>query len=183
MHKDIKWANKELKGLTHEDLEKIKVSDIVRSENGRQTISQNSSFESRQKAGMTNVKTGHIKQLGKTYGPITAITINKDQGKKNAESGHMKSIQPLGASIGGKVGGAVLRDSGKLLEHSKLGNEANQQKYGERIIGKNLITGECWEYISKHEASRDTDVPTCTIRKILKGDQPKTKTGWTFYEK
>ena len=183
MQKNIKWANKELPGLTHENLLEITIADMARSENGKQTISQNSSFESRQKGGMTNVETGHIKQLGETYGPIIATTINKDQGKKNAKSGHMKSIQPLGASIGGKKGGAVLRDSGKLLEHSKLGNEVNQQKYGERIIGENLITGECWEYISKHEAERDTGVPTCTIRKILKGDQPKTKTGWTFYEK
>jgi hypothetical protein len=111
-----------------------------------------------------------------------ALKYSKDQGKKNAESGHMKSIQPLGCSIGGKVS-ASRKPKEHFIEIGKIGNEVNQQKYGERIIGENLITGECWEYISKHEASRDTDVPTCTIRKILKGVQPQTKTGWTFYEK
>lgn len=120
-----------------------------------------------------------LKQLN---GLIAATEINNQQGKKNAESGHMKSIQPLGCSIGGKVS-ASRKTKEHFIEIGKLGNEVNQQKYGERIIGENLITGECWEYISKHEAERDTNVPTCTIRKILKGDQPKTKTGWTFYKK
>ena len=118
----------------------------------------------------------------KDNGVFAATQINNKQGQKNASSGHMKSIQPLGCSIGGKVS-AGRKPKEHFIEIGKLGNEANQQKYGERIIGENLITGECWEYISKHEAERDTNVPTCTIRKILKGDQPKTKTGWTFYKK
>jgi hypothetical protein len=120
----------------------------------------------------------------KNNGKFAATEINNQQGQKNKKSGHMSKIQKLSdCSAAGKIGGVILRDSGKLKEHGKLGNEANQQKYGDRIIGENLITGECWEYISKHEAERDTNVPTCTIRKILKGDQPKTKTGWTFYKK
>ena len=118
----------------------------------------------------------------KLNGLNAALNVNNKQGQKNAESGHMKSIQPLGASIGGIVS-ASKKTKEHFIEIGKLGNEVNQQKYGERIIGENLITGECWEYISKHEAERDTDVPTCTIRKILKGDQAKTKTGWTFYKK
>jgi hypothetical protein len=120
-----------------------------------------------------------LKQLN---GLIAATEINNQQGQKNAESGHMKSIQPLGCSIGGTIS-ASRKTKEYFIEIGKLGNEVNQQKYGERIIGENLITGECWEYISKHEAERNTGVPTCTIRKILKGNQPKTKTGWTFYEK
>jgi hypothetical protein len=124
----------------------------------------------------------HKSLTSKENGLYVATQINNKQGQKNAKSGHMKSIQPLGCSIGGKVS-ASKKPKEYFTEIAKLGNEANQQKYGERIIGENLITGECWEYISKHEASRDTNVPTCTIRKILKGDHPKTKTGWTFYEK
>lgn len=120
--------------------------------------------------------------LKKLNGLIAATEINNQQGQKNAKSGHMKSIQPLGCSIGGKVS-ASRKSKQHFIEIGKLGNEANQQKYGERIIGTNLITGESWEYISKHEAARDTNVPTCTIRKILKGQQPKTKTGWTFIKK
>ena len=92
----------------------------------------------------------------------------------------MKSIQRLGCSIGGKIGGIVTRDNGKLKEISLLGNEANQQKYGIRIIATNLLTEESWEYISISEAERDLKIQATIIRKILKGLQPKTKTGWTF---
>lgn len=118
----------------------------------------------------------------KINGLNAALNVNNQQGQKNAATGHMKSIQPLGCSIGGKVS-ASKKPKEHFIEIGKLGNQANQQKYGERIIGENLITGECWEYISKHEAERDTGIPTCTIRKILTGKQPKTKTGWTFYKK
>lgn len=119
----------------------------------------------------------------KNNGTKAATEINHHQGKKNAESGHMKNIQKIGAPIGGKIGGVITRNSGKLKENGKLGNEANQQLYGTRIIAYNEKTEECWEYISMHEAARDTDVPTCTIRKILRGDQPKTRTGWYFQKK
>ena len=118
----------------------------------------------------------------KINGLNAALNVNNKQGQKNAKSGHMKEIQKIGCSIGGKVS-ASKKPKEYFIEIAKLGNEANQQKYGERIIGTNLITGESWEYISKHEAARDTDVPTCTIRKILRGQQPKTKTGWTFTQK
>jgi hypothetical protein len=148
MHKDIKWADKELKGLSHDDLLKLNVKHFTSKENGK----------------------------------YAATEINNQQGQKNAESGHMKSIQPLGCSMGGKVS-ASRKTKEHFIEIGKLGNEVNQQKYGQRIIGTNLITGECWEYISKHEAERDTNVTTCTIRKILRGLQPKTKTGWTFQYK
>ena len=116
----------------------------------------------------------------KQNGLLAATLINKNQGKKNAKSGHMKSIQRLGCSIGGKIGGIVTRDNGKLKEISLLGNEANQQKYGIRIIATNLLTEESWEYISISEAERDLKIQATIIRKILKGLQPKTKTGWTF---
>lgn len=115
----------------------------------------------------------------KINGLNAALNVNNKQGQKNAENGHMKEIQKIGCSIGGKKTG-LSKSKEYLKEIGKLGNEVNAQKYGERIIGTNLITGECWEYISKHEAARDTNVPTCTIRKILNGLQPKTKTGWTF---
>lgn len=151
--------------MKKEDIEKIlKEADTVL---GNYTDKQNQWFHS---------------EKHKINGSKAANTINKNQGKKNAQSGHMKEIQKIGCSIGGKIAG-LSKSKEYLKEISKLGNEANAQKYGERIIATNLITGECWEYISKHEAARDTNVPTCTIRKILKGLQPKTKTGWTFYEK
>jgi hypothetical protein len=117
-----------------------------------------------------------LKQLN---GLIAATEINNQQGQKNAESGHMKSIQPLGASIGGKVS-ASRKSKEHFIEIGKLGNEVNQQKYGVRIIATNLLSEECWEYISIREAERDLKIQAPIIRKILKGNQPKTRCGWTF---
>lgn len=122
----------------------------------------------------------HEKIVKQTNGKLAATIVNKNQGKKNAKNGHMKEIQKIGASLGGKVGGVVTRDSGKLKEHSKLGNEANQQKYGKRIIAYNQNTEECWEYISIRECERDLKIQAPIIRKIIKGNQPKTKCGWSF---
>jgi hypothetical protein len=68
MHKDIKWANKELPGLTHEDLENIKVSDIIRSENGRQTINQNRTIESCSKGGKIGGPIGGAKSRDEKTG-------------------------------------------------------------------------------------------------------------------
>ncbi len=118
----------------------------------------------------------------KNNGTLAATQINNKQGEKNAASGHMKEIQKIGCSIGGTISGNA-KSKSYLKRIGKLGNEVIQQVYGKRIIGTNLITGESWEYISNHEAERDTGVPTCTIRKILRGEQSKTKTGWTFSEK
>ena len=113
-------------------------------------------------------------------GLYAATQINKNQGKKNAESGHMKLIQPLGSSLGGKIGGIITRDNGKLKENSILGNRANAEKYGVRIYATNLNTEEIWEYISIREAERDLKIQAPIIRKILRGLQPKTRCGWTF---
>jgi hypothetical protein len=113
-------------------------------------------------------------------GLYTATKINKNQGKKNAESGHMKSIQPLGASLGGKIGGVITRDNGKLKQNGILGNQANAEKYGVRIYATNLNTKEVCEYISIREAERSLSIQAPIIRKILRGLQPKTRCGWTF---
>jgi hypothetical protein len=116
-------------------------------------------------------------------GKFAALEVNKNQGKKNADSGHMKKIQKLGSSLGGKIGGIITRDNGNLMIATKKANEANKQKYGIRIVAENINTGECWEYISIGEAERDTKTQAPIIRKIMKGLQPKTKTGWIFYKK
>jgi hypothetical protein len=73
MHKNIKWANKELKGLSHDKLNELTTQKLTRIENGKQTISNNSSFEARQRGGLTNVQTGHISNLGSVWGPINAL--------------------------------------------------------------------------------------------------------------
>ena len=122
----------------------------------------------------------HEKIVKQINGKFAATVVNKNQGKKNAKSGHMKKIQKIGASIGGKIGGVVTKNSGKLKEHSKLGNEANQQKHGKRIIAYNQNTEECWEYISIRECERDIKIQAPIIRKILRGEQLKTRCGWIF---
>lgn len=108
-----------------------------------------------------------------------AKNINKTQGKKNAASGHMKRIQKIGCSIGGKKSG-INKSKQYLLKIGEIASESNRQKYGVRIIATNLNTKECWEYISIREAERDLDIQAPIIRKILRGKQPKTRCGWTF---
>jgi hypothetical protein len=128
------------------------------------------------------LKINHKSITSKENGLRVATTINKNQGKKNAKSGHMKYIQKIGCGIGGSVAGKN-KTKEYLKEIGELGNQGNIQKYGISIIGENLITGECWEYPSIGEAERDTNVQSAIITKILRGKQPKTRSGWTFYKK
>lgn len=115
----------------------------------------------------------------KMNGIKAALEVNNNQGKKNAESGHMSRIQKIGCSIGGNNSGK-LKSKSYLKKIGLLGNEANQQKYGVRIIATNLLNEKSWEYISIREAERDLNIQAPIIRKILKGLQPKTRCGWTF---
>lgn len=106
MHKNIKWANKELPGLTHEDLLKITIADMTRSENGKQTIAVNSSFQSRSKGGQKNKNTGHISKLGKKYGAINALKGGTTQEIRLMGAKAMKekaSIKILQLSLDGKL--------------------------------------------------------------------------------
>jgi hypothetical protein len=73
MFKNIKWANKELPGLSHDELNELTYQQLTRSENGKQTIEKNSSYEARSKGGQTNRDSGHISNLGKHWGPINAL--------------------------------------------------------------------------------------------------------------
>ena len=118
----------------------------------------------------------------KNNGILAATQVNLNQGKINAESGHMSNIQKIGCSIGGTISGNN-KTIEYLTEIGRLGNKANIEKHGVSIIGENLITGECWEYPSIGEAERDTNVQSAIITKILRGKQPKTRSGWTFYKK
>jgi hypothetical protein len=146
MHKDIKWANKELKGLTHDILNDLTAQKLSRIENGK----------------------------------IAATMINSNQGKKNAKSGHMKSIQKIGCSLGGVKGGIVTRDSGKLKIATKLANEANIQKYGTRIVATNINTNKRIDFLSIRQAEKHLKIQAPIIRKIIRGLQEKTRCGWTF---
>ena len=113
-------------------------------------------------------------------GTIAASKVNNEQGKKNAKSGHMKSIQSLGASLGGKIIAMKNVKSGELKKRGLNGARANKEKYGIRISSTNLITGESVEHISIGEAESYTKVQSVIITKILRGLQPKTRNGWVF---
>jgi hypothetical protein len=121
----------------------------------------------------------HNQLTSKENGLLAATKINKNQGKKNVESGHMKTIQKIGCSIGGTISGNN-KTKAEMKAISLLGNKANAEKYGTRIYASNLNTNKYLEYISIREAERDLQIQAPIIRKILKGLQPKTRCGWTF---
>jgi ABC-type cobalt transport system substrate-binding protein len=171
--------NIKIKGLDENDLGKLSIQYLTRVENGKATIGNNVSFEGRKKAGLKNKETGHIQSIGKEYGPLVGKVWGKINGKKNVESGLMERIQKIGAPIVVKVSGNN-KTKKQLKKLSQLGNEANQQKHGKRIIAYNENTEECWEYISIRECERDLKIQAPNIRKILKGTQPKTRCGWIF---
>lgn len=87
MHKNIKWANKEIKELSHNKLNELTAAKLTRIENGKTTIGKNASKEGRIKAGETNIKTGHIQALGTEWGQYCGKTYGKKNGKRVAATG------------------------------------------------------------------------------------------------
>ena len=69
----------------------------------------------------------------KEVGSITG----KINGRKNADSGHMKAIQKIGASIGGKKSG-LSKSKEYLKEIGKIASKSNAEKHGVRIYATNL---------------------------------------------
>jgi nitrogen fixation protein len=58
--------------------------------------------------GLNSVASGHLKRISNLPQTIEARKKNGlIQGRRNADTGHMKSIQKIGASLGGKIGGAI----------------------------------------------------------------------------
>ena len=107
-----------------------------------------------------------------------ATTINKHQGRKNAESGHMSELGKKYANIGGSV---MTPKKQKHLENvSKLGNQANIKKYGHSIKAINLKTKEesCFESIGL--ASRQLSINKRLILNCLQNKQTQTK-GYMFF--
>jgi hypothetical protein len=142
-------------------------------------------IEHGRKIGKQNIESGHLsklhelygKDLGKKWGKIGAkVVVDNKLGIHSASKEQRKEW----ASIGGKVGGVVLRDSGKLLQYSKLGNEANIKKYGKKVFANNIKTYEVKSFDSIRQAAKYSNIQGVVIRKILRGLQPKTRCGWIF---
>lgn len=92
MHKDIKWGNKELKDLSHDELNKYSIAYLQSIQNG---------IDARDSGQLQSVAhLGGKKTLGSgDYTYIQSMGGNVI-GKQNVESGHLKSI----CSDGGKAG-------------------------------------------------------------------------------
>lgn len=135
--------------------------------------------------GRQNVESGHIKSLGDKWGKIVGKKYGKEAGIKvfNEKLGiHSCSVEQRKewASIGGKVGGKITALNYDMKKLSKLGQEANIKKYGKKLYAHNIKTFESIEFDSIGRAEKYCDVPSVTITKILRGLQPRTRTGWVF---
>ena len=86
MHKNIKWANKELPGLSHEDLVKLNSSKIGKIEGGKTT-------------GNIHKESGHIQRLNNfAREEDQRSEAGKLGGAKNVETGWIKEFGKIGTS-------------------------------------------------------------------------------------
>ena len=67
-----------------------------------------------------------------------------------------------------------------MKSFSKLGNDANIKKHGKPLLAHNLLTHEIKQFDSIGQAEKYCNVQSVIITKILRGLQPKTRTGWVF---
>jgi hypothetical protein len=80
--------NIKIEGLDENNLDKLSIQYLTRIENGTNNpASKVATFESRQKGGLTNVETGHISNLGSTYGPAIGKKYGPKNGRKVGSSG------------------------------------------------------------------------------------------------
>jgi hypothetical protein len=91
---------------------------------------------------------------------------------------HSYEMQKLGCSIGGKI--STMNYSSDFLKSiSPLGNKANIEKYGKKVITTNIKTNESFTFHSIREAERVLNIQAPLIRRCLNNLQPKSK-GYTF---
>jgi len=137
------------------------------------------------KIGKQNIESGHLsklhqlygKDLGKNWGKVGAkVVVDNKLGIHSASKQQRKEW----GSIGGKVGGKATSLKYDMKVISKLGNQANVEKYGKKVFANNIKTYEVKSFDSIRQAERYCDIQAPIIRKILKGLQPNTRCGWTF---
>ena len=125
MHKNIKWADKEIKGLSHNKLNELTAQTLTRIENGKQTIGTNACYKGRSKGGLKNKETGHIQSIGKEWGQFCGKTYGKKNGKKVAATG-------LGAKAMKDKYSAPIKQfdmNGKLVAEWDSINDAKRSKH------------------------------------------------------
>lgn len=137
------------------------------------------------KIGKINIESGHLNKLHKLYGKDLGKNWGKVGAKKVLENklgihSASKEQRKEWASIGGKVGGKIKASKYDMKALSKLGNDANVKKYGKPVFAHNVKTYEVKQFDSIGQAEKYCKIQSVTITKILRGNQPKTRCGWTF---
>jgi hypothetical protein len=112
---------------------------------------------SRSKGGKKNVESGHLKSIQSMGGKIGG----KISGRMNVESGHLKSIQ----SMGGKIGGKKCVESGHMAIMIKKANEVTRKP----IIQYHKDGTFIREWGSGVEAARALNLHQPNINKVCKG--------------
>jgi hypothetical protein len=118
---NIEWKKS---SIDYDKLNQLSHQQLTRIENGKQTISKNSSYIARSKGGETNKKTGHISNLGKKYGS----QIGKKYGKENIK--HTKTPEAIAKQVA-SVSKAIqqLSIDGKLIKEWDSMNDAKRAGY------------------------------------------------------
>lgn len=100
MHKNIKWANKELPGLSHDELNKLTYQQLTRIENGK------NAFYSGQLKKISII--GGITTGNNHYKNSTGLFGMDDEKKKQTKIN------------GGKVAGRISAESGNVVKAGKI---------------------------------------------------------------
>ena len=102
--KQIKWGNKELPGLSHDELNKMTSAKLSRSQFMTDYHKDPERKEINRLAGIKMAAV--LKESGyyETKSYLEMVSKNgKKQGDVNAETGHMQEIQKIGAALGGST--------------------------------------------------------------------------------
>jgi hypothetical protein len=169
MFKNVKWGNKELPGLSEEELLKLTTQKMAAAELGK--IQGKKNAESGHLDNIRDIKA--CKRGGEKGGKISGPKNGLIRGKQAVESGQLKSIAPLG----GKAAAAIINKRKKTCpycnEEVNLGNYGRY--HGDRcLLNKNrvpeksdvIINGVT--YRSIFDAMKKTELSYGTLKKLKK---------------
>ena len=123
------FKEKKLKGIDELDDIKYSIQQLNRIENGNKTpVSKQASYESRQKGGLTNKKTGHISELGKKYGALNAL-----------KGGTTQEIRLMGAKAMAKKSSRIVLQfdlDGNFIKEWPSTQECNRNGFAASSVSK-----------------------------------------------
>lgn len=123
MSKNIEWKKST---IDYDKLNQLTPQKLTRSENGKRTIKENSSFEGRSKGGQKNKENGHISRLGKEWGSI----IGKKYGKENYK--HLRTKEAIAKQVQSSstpiiqltIDGTIIREWNSMNDAKRAGYHA-----------------------------------------------------------